>query len=379
MLPLYAERLGASGVWLGFIFSAFSLARFIVMPIAGALSDRCGRKILIANGLFFYALISLGFLFAHTSLTLTLLRLGQGLCAAMIIPIAQAYAGDIAPQSSEGKVMGLFSMALFAGMGVGPLLGGFLQDLYGMHAGIWTLSFLTFAAFLIVVVLLVEGPSIKSSARVSGSYGELLRHRLIAGLTFLRFTAALCRGAIIVFVPLFAHKVLHLNASQIGIVISVNILLTAALQLPAGILADRCSRKILITGSGLVFAVLIFAIPSIRGFIELFVFSTVSGISGAVMLAAATAVMAEQGRRFGMGKTMSLFNMSMSLGLAVGPLLAGWLVDLTGLAPTFYFLGLVAFAGIVAFTAFGVSYRSTAGAENEPSKSRSPSNLNLQR
>ena len=132
MLPIYAETLGASGIWIGLIFSGFSIARFFVMPIVGRLSDRSGRKTFIAAGLFLYALVSLGFISAKSPETLTVLRLGQGFAAAMIIPIAQAYAGELSPSHSEGKYMGIFSLALFAGFGVGPLMGGFLKDLYGM-------------------------------------------------------------------------------------------------------------------------------------------------------------------------------------------------------------------------------------------------------
>ena len=44
LMPLYAENLGATGVWLGLIFAGFSLTRAIFTPIMGRLSDRRGRK-----------------------------------------------------------------------------------------------------------------------------------------------------------------------------------------------------------------------------------------------------------------------------------------------------------------------------------------------
>jgi len=102
------------------------------MPLVGRLSDGCGRKRFIVTGLFVYSLVSLGLLLAISPVVLTIVRLGQGCAAAMIIPLAQAYMGEIAPPSKEGKYMGLFSVALFTGFGLGPLLGGILKDLYGM-------------------------------------------------------------------------------------------------------------------------------------------------------------------------------------------------------------------------------------------------------
>ena len=45
LLPIYAESFGASGLWIGIIFSGFSISRSIFMPIVGRWSDKRGRKI----------------------------------------------------------------------------------------------------------------------------------------------------------------------------------------------------------------------------------------------------------------------------------------------------------------------------------------------
>ena len=52
LMPIFAENLGASGIWLGLIFSSFSLARGIFMPIIGRISDKTGRKKFIIVGYF---------------------------------------------------------------------------------------------------------------------------------------------------------------------------------------------------------------------------------------------------------------------------------------------------------------------------------------
>ena len=60
ILPIYAENLGATGLWLGAIFAGFSLTRSISMPLIGHFSDRMGRKRFITLGLFIYTISSLG-------------------------------------------------------------------------------------------------------------------------------------------------------------------------------------------------------------------------------------------------------------------------------------------------------------------------------
>lgn len=350
ILPLYAETLGASGIWIGLIFSGFSISRFVFMPIIGGLSDKLGRKVFIAAGLFFYALFSIGFVIAKRPETLTLLRFGQGFGAAMIVPIAQAYVGEIAPANREGKYMGFFSVALFSGFAAGPLMAGIIQDNYSIEACFYVLSSFIFLSFLLVCLFLPElRVDRKNSPLLSKAYLSMLKSKVVRGLITFRLTTAMCRGAIITFVPIFAHNNLQLSSSQIGVVISGNILFTSILQVPFGMLADKVSRRNLVIVGGLFFSGFLFIIPFIRTFIQLLFVSLSYGIFGALVLPAATAIMVGEGRVYGMGSAMSLFNMSMSLGLASGALVAGLLADVLGLNFVFYFFSVVGVFGIIFF------------------------------
>ena len=140
LLPVYAESLGALGLWIGVIFSGFSISRSIFMPIVGRWSDKRGRKIFIAIGLLIYAIISLGYILSDSMAELVMVRSIQGLSAVMIISIAFAYIGEISPKDREGGYMGIFSISLFAGFGLGPMLGGVLKDWFGLTADFYTMG-----------------------------------------------------------------------------------------------------------------------------------------------------------------------------------------------------------------------------------------------
>jgi len=320
------------------------------MPLAGRLSDLSGRRKFIAAGLFIYSLVSFCFIFAESPAGLTLLRFGQGLAAAMILPIAQAYAGELSPARREGKYMGIFSLALFAGFGAGPVLGGLLKDLCGINCSIYALSRITLAAGIVAVLLLPERrqkhrqPALPGAAFFTALASSLVRRVLV-----LRVSVALCRGAVIAFVPILAHKCLGLSCTQIGIIISAHVIITAILQAPFGMLADRVNRKKLIILGGSAAAVLLLFIPQVRSFAQLLALSLCYGVFGALLLPAATAIMVTEGRRYGMGGAMSLFNMSMDFGLAIGPLIGGVLSDALGLSYVFYLCSIIGFLGVCYF------------------------------
>ena len=97
LLPLYANKLGATGTWIGVIVATYSISRVIIIPFIGPFSDRKGRKKILVAGLFIFIISSLGYVWANNIASLILIRLLQGLAAGIVLTTAQAYIGDITP------------------------------------------------------------------------------------------------------------------------------------------------------------------------------------------------------------------------------------------------------------------------------------------
>ena len=346
ILPIYAENLGATGLWLGVIFAGFSLSRTISMPLIGRFSDRMGRKRFISFGLLVYTISSLGYIYASSALELVIVRIIQGFSSATIIPIAMAFIADISPPEKEGSYMGIFTIALFLGFGTGPILGGFTKDLIGMQADFLIMGGLCFLAFFLVLIYLPRSSSLQKNAPSTDiPFRTILQSRNIIGICCYRFASAFCRGSIMTFLPIYANSALKLNGSQIGLVIASSILLTALLQFPFGKLADKLNRKMLvILGSILYFSIVPF-IPSTLNFIQILTLNIALGFFGALSLPAASALTVKEGKTYGMGSTMAIFNVAMSVGLAIGPLTSGIFLDLWGLSGVFYLCTILGFLG----------------------------------
>jgi len=348
ILPIYAETLGATGLWLGAIFAGFSLSRTISMPLVGRFSDRFGRKRFISFGLLVYTLSSLGYIYANSALQLVVVRIIQGLSSAMIIPIAMAFIGDISPSDKEGSYMGLFTIALFLGFGCGPLLGGLTKDLISMEADFLIMGGLCLLAFFLVLIYLPRSSSIQKNAPlIDIPFKTILQNKSIIGICFYRFASAFCRGSIMTFLPLYAYDTLQLNGWQIGLVITSSILLTASLLLPFGKLADKMNRKMLVIIGSILYFSIIPLIPYTLNFIQILILNITLGLFAALSLPAASALIVREGKHYGMGPTMAIFNIAMSVGLGVGPLASGLILDLWGLPEIFYSCTTLGFLGTV--------------------------------
>ena len=134
LLPVFAEDMGASGIWLGLAFSGFAITQIPLMPLVGRFSDRTGKKFFLWSGLLIFAAAALGYVWSPSYHELVLFRVFSGIGVAMVIPTAFAYVGELAPLGYEARYMALFNMALIAGYGTGPVLGGVVYDGYGMDA-----------------------------------------------------------------------------------------------------------------------------------------------------------------------------------------------------------------------------------------------------
>jgi len=352
-LPIYAKELGAGGLWLGIIFSGFAFSRSMVMPFIGRISDRQGRKKLLAVGLLFYSLLSLAYIYASSAPALALVRLIHGLASALVLPIATAYIGDLAKKAGEGRAMGTFNLALFSGFGFGPLMGGMLHDWLSFSAAFLAMGLLSLVSFLLVWIALPESPrALGISPRQPESlphFKDILKNDALQAVLSYRFLHSIGRGAISAFLPLFAAQTLGLSTSVIGLVISFQILSASALQYPMGVLADKVSRRFLVMIGSLGAAPLLMLIPHTHNFTGLFLVAIMSGVMSSFSFPASTAMAVEKGRSLGMGSVMGFFSTAMDWGLMIGPLIAGVIYDYLDLSRVFYFGGSMELVGVLAF------------------------------
>ncbi|MFC1927567.1 MFS transporter [Chloroflexota bacterium] len=339
IIPIYAMDLGATGVTLGLMIAAFSISQGALQPVVGSLSDRHGRKRFLVAGLSIYAVVGLTYTLATSVEHLILIRLFNGVGSAMIAPIVMAYIGDLAPQGQEGKYMGMLNIALFAGIGAGPILGGVFRDVTGINSAFYAMSALTAASLGLILTLLPPQRSdrqIQSTPGLLTTLRRMLHNNRVVGMLLPRMGTMIVMIPTLGFLPILMDRLMGATGVEIGIVISARTIVTAGLQFPFGKIADRHNKVALILTGCLIASTCVFLMPFAADFLQLVWLSVLIGMGEALIWPTLGAIAVEEGHRYGQGAMMGVFNMAMSVGILIGSLVAGSFMDLIGLEYVFY-------------------------------------------
>ena len=136
-LPRYVEdELGGGGVAVGLVVGLFAVSAALVRPWAGRLGDLRGRRLLISGGSLVMGVSVLAYALVDSVGPLLALRLISGIGEAAVFVGAATAIQDLAPDHRRGEAASYFSVALYGGIAVGPLLGEWLADEHGFHA-VW--------------------------------------------------------------------------------------------------------------------------------------------------------------------------------------------------------------------------------------------------
>lgn len=345
ILPLYAKDMGASGLWIGIIFGSYSVSRAALMPLFGWLSDRRGRKIFLSIGLAACGIVSFGYIFATDPMLITVVRILHGAASAMVVPIANAWVGEMSPRGEEGRWMGYFNTAFFVGFGIGPLIGGSIADYFGMSSAFTAMGIITLAGFIAVVSLLPESCRTQTKKRSVGSFKDMSRSGPMKGLFAYRMMFELCMGAFMAFLPLFAGVHLGIEPTLIGLLVAVNLLLTSFLQMYTGHLADRFNRRLLLIGGSAFNFLILGLIPLSGNFWHLLIIMLIRVAGATITMPTLSALTVEEGRQFGMGTATSILATATSMGMALGPILGGAVNDISNTSMVFVFSAVMGMFG----------------------------------
>lgn len=376
-LPTFVGAFDASFQSVQWVVLAYLLAVTTLVVSAGRLGDLFGRRRLMLLGIASFTVASLACAAAPSLWALIVARAGQGSGAAVMMALTMALVGESVPRERAGRAMGLLGTTSAIGTALGPSLGGLLIGSFGWQAiFLINLPLGTLAASLAWRHLPrdrttgtsagfdLPGSLLLASALASYSLAMTLGHGLfgkvnlvltgaaaIFGLVFLvvesRARSPLVQPALfrdrvvgsgflasglattvamttLVVGPFYLSGALHLDATRIGLVMSMGPLVAALVGIPAGKAVDRFgATRMTITGL-LAMATGAFLLSRISGGAQGYIIALVILTSGFATFQAAnnTAVVTGTApdKR---GVVSGLLNLSRNLGLVTGASLMG--------------------------------------------------------
>ena len=343
ILPLYLTSIGVVPTVLGLMFSVAMVGMVIGEGSWGWVADKLGLKIPISVGTFACALVVFCFVLTQKVPAIFLIFLIWGIARSALPPVGRGYIGATAPLLKKATFMAIYSTILTASRSLGALMSGFVVDTWGYHrvffisCGIACLGGIVMVTGLRKMRLIKPKPPVASPSltdelpppKQAYNYRPLALQCAIAALLFLGM------GITITFLPLLATQVVGVAATEVGILFTIRGLVTMALLLPLGMLADRKGKRVLMILGLLVSASGMAGIAFTESYSWLIVFIIIHGLGMAMFSPAAVALLSDTVPLQRQATTMGIYGVCEDIGVIVGSAAGGFVWSAWGPQPTF--------------------------------------------
>ncbi|HEX9543484.1 MAG TPA: MFS transporter, partial [Streptosporangiaceae bacterium] len=156
IFPVFFARGGLSVARIGILVALYPAVWGAGQLVTGALSDRLGRKWLIAAGMWTQAAAIAFIAAAHGFWPWAAGALLLGTGTAMVYPTLLAVIGDVAHPAWRASAVGVYRLWRDGGFAIGALIAGVIADLLGLAAAIWVVAVLTAVSGLVVALRMYE-------------------------------------------------------------------------------------------------------------------------------------------------------------------------------------------------------------------------------
>ena len=332
--PAFAQQqLLADEAGVGLAMGAFSVSTVVLRPWVGRWSDLRGRRPLIIAGCACFALVTLTHLLVTSLIGLVLVRLLLGVCEALVFVAGFAALADIVPTGRVGEAVSLNSLALYAGMALGPVLGQLVLEAGGYSAA-WLVAAALCGVAAGVSVLLPETRGVV----VPGAPPPPRIYRGAARPGLALFCGICVAGGFLAFAGLYAQD-LRFSAWSSALAAYGSTVIT--LRVVFRKLPDRVPPAPLAASALAAMTIALLVLGLVRNPVGLVTGAVAMGAGAAFLMPAVFAVVfgaVEPSQRGTAAATTSIF---IDVALSGGPLLVGVLASRSSLPTAFLALAVV--------------------------------------
>ncbi|HKH22648.1 MAG TPA: MFS transporter [Solirubrobacterales bacterium] len=336
VLPHYVkDNLNGSDLEVGIVSGAFALTGIVCRPIAGNLADSRGRKPTVIVGALLAAVAGVLYFVPAGIPGLIIARFFLGAGEGTVFTAGSAWNVDMAPPEQRGRMIGLYGLAIWTGLTLGPPIGVLLQHAGGFHL-VWAFAA---GAPLLGAAIATRLPE-QYRATETGVRGPFIsREALGPGVTF-----AL---SVFGFAAVSAFIVLSLDDRGIGhgpAVFSVFAATVVATRLLAGGLPDRVGPARCAVAAALIETAGLVLVGAAQNLGVVIAGAIGMGAAFSLLFPSLSLVAVNRVGPDRRGRAMGTFTAAFDLGMLVGSPLVGAAAAIAGYSAAFYLAAVASLA-----------------------------------
>jgi MFS family permease len=359
LYPFFAlyltRRFGVGMTQVGVLFAFFAVSSFVGTAIGGALTDRLGRKKMLIFSLISTSLSSVVMGLVDSLQVFFLVAILSGVFTDSGGPAHQAMVADLLPERQRAQGYGIIRIAFNVSAAVGPAIGGFLATRSYLTLFIADAVISLITATIVGITLpetkpeALPGEAQETLGRTFKGYSQVFRDTLfmlflgaciLMGFAYMNMNTTL---------GVFLRDVHGTPESAYGLILTLNAAMVVFLQFPITRRIEGYPPMLMMALGSALYAIG-FALYGFVSAYSLFLGAMVIITIGEMLVAPVSqAVVANLSPEDKRGRYMAVFGFSFGIPFAIGPFLAGTILDGAEPQTLWYIAGLV---GIMAAGGF---------------------------
>jgi len=359
LFPFFAlyvtDHFGVGMTQVGILFAIFALASVVGSLVSGALTDKLGRRWMLMFGLVFSALSSLAMAFVNDLTVFYVLAAIVGLLADAGGPAAQAMVADLLPEEKVAEGYGMQRVSANLAVAIGPAIGGILAS----QSFLWLFVLDAATSLITAAIVYFSLPETKpvateeqpeQSFRQSfGGYKQVFSDRLFVTFMVLSMLTVLVYTQMNTTLSVYLRDVHGVSLRQFGLLLSMNAAMVVVFQFW---ITRRIAKRspIVMMAVGTILYGIGFVMYGVFGAMIFFVIAMIIITVGEMItIPTAQALVARFSPDDMRGRYMAFYGFSWTIPFALGPLLAGLVIDNLDPRLIWYAAGVISVIAVIGF------------------------------
>lgn len=341
ILSLFAEDIGATGVWIGYAVSGYWISRVVLEIPSGYVSSRFGYYKPMLFGLTLTVIGNAMLIFVNNPVYLVLVRALNGFGAPFFFAVSMTFIVNLFGAERRGTAMGVFQGIEFVGTIIGSAVSGKLVQELGWRGGFTVALALSFTALLLFVVPpyirkeVVRGPT--SKPLTLGEILGVMKNKtlmIVAAATLAEFI--MTNGLMMTIVPLFMRGTLGFSLADVGYVMGARSLGFVVAMFVMGSISDRAGRRPVLMFGLAATAVLVALMSLFSTFLTMAAVICVIGFTSGAIWIVGPVISAEAVDSSQRGAAIGVYRTFFDLGSVLGPIIMTAVMTGYGVKQCFY-------------------------------------------